>query len=310
MLGACEAAFALGDAETATEAYNLLVRHADLPIMASLAVACFGSAHRPLGLAALTVGDLDRAVEHLEAAVAADLAMGNLPCHAIDRATLADALDLRRGAGDAERASALRRSAIDDARRFGMTARAERWERTQPVQEHTSIVLQRDGRVWRVRQGDHAALVPHTIGMCYLAEMISHPDVEIAAVALSSGYDGPCPSISEQPVLDARAKAEYRRRIEELQEEVDEADACADLERAARARAELDHFVEELTRTTGLAGKSRSFAGDAERARVAVRKAIKRALATISEADPELGQEIGSRVVTGARCVFRAPVMT
>jgi tetratricopeptide (TPR) repeat protein len=310
MLGACEAAFALGDAETAAEAYDLLVPYADLPVMASLAVACFGSAHRPLGLAALAVGDLERAIEHLEAAVAADLAVGNLPCHAIDRATLADALDLRRGAGDAERASELRRGAIDDALRFGMTSRAEQWGRTQPVGDSASIVLQRDGRVWRVRQGDHAALVPHTIGMCYLAEMIRHPDVEIAAVALSSGYAGPCPSISDQPVLDARAKAEYRRRIEELQEEVDEAETCADLERAARARAELDRFVDELTRSMGLAGRSRSFADDAERARIAVRKAIKRALATISEADPDLGREIGSRVVTGARCVYRAPVMT
>jgi hypothetical protein len=310
MLGACEAAFVLGDTETAAEAYDLLVPHADLPVMASLAVACFGSAHRPLGLAALTIGDVERAIEHLEAAVAADLAVGNLPCHAIDRATLADALDLRDGDGDGQRAAELRRGAIEDARRFGMAARAAQWEQIQPVGDSASIVLQRDGRVWRVRQGDHAALVPHTIGMCYLAEMISHPEVEIAAVALSSGYAGPCPSISDQLVLDPRAKAEYRRRIEELQEEVDDADACADLERAARARAELDRYVEELTRSTGLAGRSRSFADDAERARIAVRKAIKRALATITEADPELGREIGSRVVTGARCVFRAPVMT
>ncbi len=310
MLGACEAAFALGDAETAAEAYDLLVPFADLPVMASLAVACFGSAHRPLGLAALTVGDLDRAIAHLEAAVAADLAVGNLPCHAIDRAALADALELRRGAGDAERAGELRRGAIEDAHRFGMRARAEPWERTRPEGDDAAIILQRDGRVWRVRQGDRAVLVPHTIGMHYLAEMVTHADVEIAAVALASGYAGPGPSSSAQPLLDARAKAEYRQRIEELQAEVDEAEACADLERLARARAELDRFVDELTRSMGLAGKSRSFADDAERARIAVRKAIKRALATITEADPELGRELGSRVVTGARCVFRAPVMT
>ena len=48
------------------------------------------------------------------------------------------------------------------------------------------------------------------------------------------------------------------------------------------------------------------FADEAERARVAVHKAIKRAVAMITEAEPVLGREIGSRVVTGTRCVYRA----
>ena len=110
MLGACDAAYLLGDAEAAGDAYELLEPYADRPVMASLAVACFGSAHRPLGLAALTFGDVDLAVKHLEAAVVADLAVGNRPGHAIDRATLADVLDRRRRPGDAERAAELRRA--------------------------------------------------------------------------------------------------------------------------------------------------------------------------------------------------------
>ncbi len=93
-------------------------------------------------------------------------------------------------------------------------------------------------------------------------------------------------------------------RIEELQR-VDDADVCADLERAARARVELDQLVAELARATGFAGRGRCFADEAERARVAVRKAIKRAVAMITEVEPILGGEIGSRVVTGTRCVFR-----
>ena len=74
---------------------TLLEPFADLPVMASLGVACFGSAHRPLGLAALTFGELDLAVEHLEAAVVADLAVGNRPCHTMACATLAELLDRR-----------------------------------------------------------------------------------------------------------------------------------------------------------------------------------------------------------------------
>ena len=90
-----DAAYAVGDAVTAAELYPLLAPYAHLPVMASLAVACLGSAHRPLGLAAATVGDLTAAVAHLEAAVVADLELANLPCHAISTAALAEALEQR-----------------------------------------------------------------------------------------------------------------------------------------------------------------------------------------------------------------------
>ena len=99
LLGVCEAAHTLHDVDAAAEAYELLEPFADLPAMASLGVACFGSAHRPLALAAWTIGDLDRAIGHLESALLADLALDHRPCHAIDAALLAEALDLRRQPG-------------------------------------------------------------------------------------------------------------------------------------------------------------------------------------------------------------------
>jgi hypothetical protein len=154
--------------------------------------------------------------------------------------------------------------------------------------------------------GEHAAVVPHTVGMDYLSQLIENADVEIAALELASTRAMTLRGEAGEPVLDERAKACYRRRIEELREEVDDAEACADLERAAQARAELDHIVEELARATGLGGRTRTFADEAERARVSVHKAIKRAVAMLTEAEPVLGRHIGARVVTGTRCVFRA----
>lgn len=78
-LGAAEAALLLGDTDTAAEAYELLLAYANLPVMTSLAVACFGSAHYPLGAAALTTGNLDLAAEHVDAAVRANEALGTGP---------------------------------------------------------------------------------------------------------------------------------------------------------------------------------------------------------------------------------------
>src|SRR5207342_924602 len=115
------------------------------------------------------------------------------------------------------------------------------------------------------------ALVPDSVGVRYLTKLIERAGTPISALELASGHALAGRGAEAQPLLDAEATAAYRQRVSEL----DDADACADPERAARARAELDRLVEELTRCSGLAGRSRSFAHNAERARVSVHKAIK-----------------------------------
>jgi hypothetical protein len=301
--GAAEAAHVLGDVAAAAEAHDLLAPFADLPVIVSLGVACFGSMHRPLGFAALTLGELDRAIDHFGAAVAADLRLGNLPCVAIDRAELAAALR-RRGVGDDHvRAEELIALAVADARRFGMTGRLAQWTEPSHDTADRAAECRRDGRLWRIRAGGGEAVVADTVGVRYLAELVANPGVEIMAVELA-GREQPL-GRPRQPVLDGAAKRAYRRRLEELGDELADAEACADLERAARARATLDHYVDELARASGLGGRDRCFPDDIERARVSVQKAIKRALAVIADADPCVGRHLSMRIVTGARCVYR-----
>ena len=49
------------------------------PVMASLAVACLGSVHHPLGVTAVTVGDLDAAVDPLRGRDRRRVRLGNRP---------------------------------------------------------------------------------------------------------------------------------------------------------------------------------------------------------------------------------------
>ena len=65
MNGVVEAACLLGDGEVAARAYELLRPYADLPMIGSLGITCFGSAHQALGVAALTSRQPDVAIEHL-----------------------------------------------------------------------------------------------------------------------------------------------------------------------------------------------------------------------------------------------------
>ncbi len=79
MNGIVETALLLEDRDIAAEAYDLLHPYAHLPMVGSLGVTCFGSAQHALGIAAMTTGHLDRAVEHLRAAVRHNLALAHWP---------------------------------------------------------------------------------------------------------------------------------------------------------------------------------------------------------------------------------------
>jgi tetratricopeptide (TPR) repeat protein len=301
MQGVVEAAYILGDAGVAREAYALLAPYAALPAMASLAVACFGSVHRALGIAASTFGDLDLAITHLERAIDAELALGNRPCHAISTAYLAETLQRRGDAGSRTRILALRRSATNTARECGMTVRAQEW--AAALDRFGTVECRRDGQDWQFSVDGRSVRVPDSVGMRYLARLVEMPGVEIGAVDLASP-DGATPVRARQALIDDRALAAYRRRAGELQVEIDEAEDHCDLERAARARAEFDALVEEVERATGLLGRSRTFVDEVERARTSVQKAIKRALARITSTDPAIGETLAERIVTGTRCAY------
>jgi len=100
------------------------------------------------------------------------------------------------------------------------------------------------------------------------------------------------------------AKVAYRARVNELQEEIDEADSFNDPERAARAREELAFVARELAGAVGLHARDRKTGSDAERARVNVTRAIRTALKRIAEHDPVLGRRLGGAIRTGTFCVY------
>ena len=90
--GVIEAAALLGNIPTAARAYDLLLPYARLPIVGSLGIVCFGSAHHPLGVASLTVGEPSQAVAHLRMAVRHNTALGHWPAATLSRHRLGQAL--------------------------------------------------------------------------------------------------------------------------------------------------------------------------------------------------------------------------
>jgi hypothetical protein len=104
--------------------------------------------------------------------------------------------------------------------------------------------------------------------------------------------------------LDAKAKSEYRRRLEDLREEIERAEAWNDSERASRAHEEMDYIASELAAAVGLGGRDRPLASGAERARVRVTRAIRRAIRQIGAQDEGLAQELQTTIETGIFCAY------
>jgi uncharacterized membrane protein YccC len=154
--------------------------------------------------------------------------------------------------------------------------------------------------------------VEDSIGMVYLAVLIANPGQEIRAAELTSGLAALSGAASSaavdggamQPVVDHEALSEYRNRLKRLDAELRELEADDNGERAARARAERDWLVAQLASVTGLGGRPRSFSDEGERARVAVSKAIRRAIGRITAADPVIGEHLRQTVRTGMRCSY------
>ena len=160
--------------------------------------------------------------------------------------------------------------------------------------------FRRSGDLWAVGLGGRVAHVRDAKGMRDIATLLASPGRDVAALDLLGGVEGG--DLGE--AVDATARAAYKRRIEELEEEVAGADATADLARGERARAERDAIVAELAAAYGLGGRARKSGDPAERARTAVTARIRDALRRIEAADPETGTHLRRSVRTGTFCAY------
>lgn len=151
------------------------------------------------------------------------------------------------------------------------------------------------------------------VGMRHLALLLERPGVEVHALDLVQAVEGAgptavavdadlpvaAPGAGLGPVLDEQARVAYRRRLREVEEDIDEAERCNDHERASLARADRDFLVRELTRAFGLGGRPRPVSSQAERARTSVTRSVRYSLDRITEVHPVLGRHLSTSVRTG-----------
>jgi hypothetical protein len=187
-------------------------------------------------------------------------------------------------------------------------ARAKVGGQTAPVRPMASgppelnLTISREGDVWVVSGATGAPFrVKHAKGMDYLDHLLRNPGREVYVLALAGAGEGP---EDAGAILDDRAKQAYKRRVEELDHRIAEAEELGDRERAGRAREELEAVAEQLASAVGLGGRDRRAASNVERARVNVQRRLKDAIRRIGDHDRALGRYLDATVRTGTYCVY------
>ena len=245
--------------------YDTLLPYANLFAVEGIGATVRGPLHRHLGLLATASGRTDDAREHFAATRAWSQALG------------ATQLTARI---EAEAAATALVTAIDTER---------------------PNVFRRDGELWVLQFEGREVRLPDAKGLRDLALLVAAPGREIAALDLAGAPAGG----DAGPVLDRAARDAYRRRLQDLEEELDDSGRHGrpGSDGASRRRAR-DALVEQLTIAFGLGGRARRAGSPAERARTTVTARIRHVIRRIEAVHPELGRHLDRSVRTGTFCVY------
>jgi pimeloyl-ACP methyl ester carboxylesterase len=199
--------------------------------------------------------------------------------------------------------------------------------KSPPAGDAVQGVFRKEREFWTIACWDKTFRLRDVRGLAYIAYLLGHPREEVHVLSLASeagGKQGEADALAEAgaegqvtqsdltvgrmgdagEMLDAQAKADYKRRTAELREQLEEARELNQLERVDQLEEEIEAVGRELSRAIGLGGRDRRAASAAERARINVTRAIKVALERIAEHNPALAALLTSSIRTGTFCSY------
>lgn len=266
-----------------------------------IGAAAFGSVELFLGRLDIVAGHLDEAAIHLDRALDRNATVGATLALAHTHAAYADLLARQGSDGEEPDRREHLELALVAYRAMGLTARAAEVERLLgPAADVGEAVFRRSGDVWEVAYRGRPARVRHAKGMSDLAALLARPGQETHVLDLV----GAAPGAHTGEVIDQTARDAYRRRLTELEDDLDRAAAEGNAEAATRAEREREFLVAELRAAYGLGGRARRTGDPTERARSAVTWRIREAIKRIAAVHPELGAHLRRAVRTGTYCSY------
>jgi tetratricopeptide (TPR) repeat protein len=186
------------------------------------------------------------------------------------------------------------------------------------AQKDGENVFRREGDYWLVVFEGQIVRLRDMRGMRYLARLLANPGRDfhvVDLVGLEQRGLGDTTHVTEPgsrvgdagdagEMLDARAKEAYRRRLTEIEDDLEAERTLGDASRAAQATAERDFLARELSRAVGLGGRDRRVGSAAERARASVTRAVRQAMGRVRAHHPPLGAHLERAIRTGTYCAY------
>ena len=211
--------------------------------------------------------------------------------------------------------------------REGRIFRPAPLDRAESATRPRAAIFRSEGEYWTVGFIENPFRLRDSKGLTYLAHLLRHPGTDFRVLDLVGGATGSdsqaeTAAIQEETdqldttairigslgdageMLDDRARAEYRRRLSELREELDEAKQLHHDARRERAEQEIEALTAELSRAVGLGGRIRRAGSVAERARQSVTKTIKTVIDRAAQQDPEFAAVLSKSIRTGMTCRY------
>ncbi|HEX3394229.1 MAG TPA: ATP-binding protein [Acidimicrobiales bacterium] len=306
MAALAEVAATLDQHSEAAVLYELLVPHARCFAIEAMGATCHGSVSRHLGLLAHALGRWDEADDHFRRALADNEAAGAPLLVAHTRLQWSALLRARDLVSDWERGLELLTGAEVIYRRLGVDRLADEARQVlarshePPASERSGAgnAFRRQGDAWVLSYGGVEVRLADSLGMHDLGTLLANPDRSFHVTDLVAG--------ASPPDVDARARAEYRARLAELDEET--ADPILDPVRVSLALAERDFIAGELAFASD--APQASVTDPVERARRAVATRMRLCLDRIDAAHPTLGRHLRHSVRTGTFCSYEPEMPT
>ncbi len=190
-------------------------------------------------------------------------------------------------------------------------------------------LFRKKGHSWVIRyKGKEGFLLDDIKGLQYIALLLHRQGREISAFELEQEMKRKVPSKREDvyremteeqlvqdglsisnlgdtgPALDTKAREDYKRRLKELEEGIEEAEKNNDIERLAKLKEEKEFLIQQLEAAFDLYGRDRKAASPFERSRVNVTKNIGKAFEKIEKDAPDLKKHFDKFLHRGTYCSY------
>jgi len=188
---------------------------------------------------------------------------------------------------------------------------------------HGTALFALNGENWTVGYAGNTFSLRASKGLAYIHRLLGNPREEFHSLDLLSGSGAqftPESSTFETSstetdlsvgrlgdageMLDSKAKQDYKRKLLDLRENLEDVRERGNTERAEEIESEIEFLAREISRAVGLGGRDRRAGSAAERARLNVTRAIKAALQKISEHHQALAELLEKSIKTGSYCSY------